>query len=200
MKKTLKFIKQQLVEAWDVAKLQWKSFTIAICVVAFFYAMSIFFAPGWVSYAFSIPPAFVVAITSLARVNDIGPEKMGRRWEVRKISLIMAGAGSVMIMGTPFSDEPLFPTWRTVIVLYGFAGAWMTTPGMPPWDYYITGAYRFLHENPDKVPSPLSRILTCINGELTPEQVEELRRAWELTNEERRKGSSGRRMGDGVDQ
>lgn len=198
MKETLKFFKQQAVEAKDVAKIQWKSFLAAISVVGFFYSMGLLFPPGWLSYAFCVPPAVIVLITALARVNDIGPEQMSTRWQVRKISLIMVGTGSAMIIGIPLAAEPYFPTWRLVILLYGVAGAWMTTVGQPPWDYYITGKYRFLTHPPGYVRSPLERALTRITGELSTEKLMEAQRQWEeeqaALEAARKRGS---RRGDG---
>lgn len=179
MKETLDFLKQQAVEAKDVAKLQWKSFVMAVLAIAFFYTMSLLSPPGWVSYAFMMPPALVVALTALARVNDIGPEQMGARWQVRRISLIMVGAGAVMMISTPFIQVPVFPSWRSVVLMYGFAGAWMTTPGMPPWDYYMTGAYRFLTHKPDIPRSPLERVLTRITGELSTDELLKRQKEWE---------------------
>lgn len=198
MKETVNFMKKYLMEGWDVAKLQWKSFVMAVMVIAFFYLMSLEFLPGWMSYLFTVPPAFVVAITALARVNDIGPERMGRRWEFRKISLIMTGTGAVMILVTPFTESPAFPTWRSVILLYGFAGAWMTTPGMPPWDYYVTGAYRFLTHPPDDPRSPLQRIVGKITGPLSTEEVLRAQAEWEAERK-RENSATGTRRGDGVD-
>ena len=196
MKETLKFLKQQAVEAKDVAKIQWKSFVIAVCIVMFFYLMSLIFAPGWVSYAFMVPPALIVALTALARVNDIGPEKMGRRWQWRKISLVMVGAGAVMVLSTPFIQSPMFPSWRGVILMWGFAGTWMTSPGMPPWDYYMTGAYRFLPHPPGEARSPLERVLTRITGQLDTEELMKRQAEWE--EQRKRDENRGTRKGDGT--
>lgn len=197
MMETLRFLKQQAVEAKDVARIQWKSFVIAVMVMAFFYVMSLAFPPGWVSYAFMVPPALVVALTALARVNDIGPEQMGRRWQFRKISLILVGAGAVMVLSTPFIQAPAFPSWRGVVIMYGFAGSWMTTPGMPPWDYYMTGAYRFLTHKPDIPRSPLERVLTRITGNLDVEELHRRQAEWEA--QQKREASKLTRREDGVE-
>lgn len=200
MKDTIRYFRRQFIEAKDIAKMQWKSFTVAVLLVGFFYAMSTMFDPGWITYALIFPPALVVAVTALPRVNDIGPEHIGTRWEVRKIALIMVGAGAVMTLGAPFAEHPLFPSWRTVILMYGFAGAWMTTPGMPPWDYYVTGAYRFLSHPPDYVPSPLERVMSRITGQLSTEELLRAQTRWEEEQKAKanRNNVAGRR-GDGVD-
>lgn len=135
-------LKQSFIEAKDVAKLQFKPFMVALLVLAVVYVMSIFVAPGWATYVITVPPALVVALTALARVNDIGPENMTRRWHVRRIGLIMAGAAAVMVLGAPFSEQGWAITWRGVLFVWGVALAWLTTPEMPPWEDYITGKYR----------------------------------------------------------
>jgi peptidoglycan/LPS O-acetylase OafA/YrhL len=168
VKETLEFFRQQFIEAKDVAKMQWRSFTFAVVLIVMVYIASLYIQPGWATYFISFPASLIVAITALARVNDIGPERMGKRWQVRKISLILAGAGSVMMMATPFSDSPMFPTWRAVIVMWGFAGAWLTTPDHPPWDYYISGKYRFLSHPPDKPARPRSPLMRVV-GRVTKE-------------------------------
>lgn len=199
MKETMDFLKQQFIEAKDVAKMQWKSFAIALSLVVLIYAMSLFVAPGWLTYSLTAIPTFICAITALARVNDIGPERMGRRWEFRKISLVMVGFGCVTVLAMPFAENPMFPTWRGVVTMWGFAGAWMTTPGMPPWDYYITGAYRFLSHKPDD-PSgprtPLKRVLTRITGELSTDELLKAQKEWEAQQDQKKRGNFKRR-GDG---
>lgn len=142
MKETRSFIRQYLMESVDVAKLQWRSFATAVVVVLAAYFGSVFILPGVVTWLLILPPSLVVAITALARVNDIGPEKMQLVWHVRRLGLIMAGAGAVMLMTTPFGEAPSYPTWRAVILVWGLALTWLTTPNMPPWWLYVTGQYR----------------------------------------------------------
>lgn len=168
MKETLHFLYQQMTEAADMARLQWKSFMFAVFLILLVYTASLYVMPGWVTWAMIFPASLIVAITALARVNDIGPERMGRRWEVRKVGLILAGAGSVMIMATPFTESPVFPTWRAVVVMWGFALTWLTTPDHPPWDYYISGKYRFLSHPPDKPARPRSPLMRVV-GRVTKE-------------------------------
>lgn len=193
MKETLAYFKRYFVEMWDIARIQWPSFLFAVGVMVAIYVLSLRVPPGWVSYLAIVPPSLIVALTALARVNDIGPERMGRRWQVRKIGLVMAGAGSVMLMATPFLESPAFPTWRAVVVMWGMALTWLTTPSMPPWDYYITGKYRFLTHKPDRPRSPLERVI----GRVTKEHsVEALMKAEEEYQNAKRAGIV-RRRGDG---
>jgi hypothetical protein len=39
-----------------------------------------------------------------------------------------------------------FPSWREVILRWGMALVWLTTPHMPPWWRYISGRYKTLNE------------------------------------------------------
>lgn len=170
MKESIEFLRKELMEAMDVAKLQWKSFLAAVVIIFGLYICSIYIPPGWVSWIAIAPPSLIVAITALARVNDIGVERMGKRWQVRKVGLIMAGAGAVMLLATPIVESPSFPTWRAVILMWGFALAWLTTPDHPPWDYYITGKYRFL-SHPPGPRSPLNRFAMRMAEYQSPESL-----------------------------
>lgn len=158
MKETFDHLKQHMVEAKDVAKIQWKSFSVAMLIILSIYFASNLIGPGWISYTISFPAFLIIALTALARVNDIGVEKMSGRWQVRRVGLILAGAGAVMFMGSPFTAYG-FPTWKSVAISWGFALAWLTTPEMPPWEDYITGRYRTKEYPPGRARSPLNRIL-----------------------------------------
>lgn len=193
MRETMNYLKRYFTEALDVAKIQWQSFVVALSIVGVIYYISLYVPPGWGSYFAMFPGAFIIAVTALARVNDIGPERMSKRWQFRKISLIMAGGGAVMFMGTPFSTDPSFPTWRAVIIMWGVAGAWLTTPGHPPWDYYITGRYRFLTHPPEEPRSPLERVALRVVRPQTREEILEAQEKYEREQEL----SNGRRRGDG---
>lgn len=162
MKEAVRFFRQYLVEMVDVAKLQWRAFATAVVVLLAVYFGSVFIPPGVVTWLLILPPSLVVAITALARVNDIGPEKIQMRWHVRRLGLIMAGAGAVMLMATPFGETPAYPTWRVVVFVWGVALAWLTTPNMPPWWHYVTGEYRNRPPDPSKPRSTLQRIVEAI--------------------------------------
>lgn len=179
MSDAARYLKQYFTEAWDVAKLQWKSFAVALILILGIYCISIWVNPGWASYLVILPPSLIVALTALARVNDIGPEKMGRRWQVRKIGLIMAGAGAVMLMATPFNETPMFPTWRAVILVWGFALAWLTTPGHPPWDYYISGRYLLPGWEQTEPRTPFEKAVRWITGSYSIEEILEAQAEYE---------------------
>lgn len=179
MKQTVDFLKNYFSEVWVSAKRQWLPFTIAVFVVMGVYFLSLFIPPGWITYWLTVPASLVIAITALARANDIGAERTGWSWQLRKIGLVMAGAGAVMMMSTPFLDDPRFPGWRIVLILWGFAFTWITTPNMPPWTYYITGQFRFLSHPPGKPKSPIQRIIEKVSRARTPEELMELQRRYE---------------------
>ena len=174
MKEIKRFFRQYLVEMKDVAKLQWRAFATAVIVLLAVYFGSVFIPPGVVTWLLILPPSLVVAITALARVNDIGPEKMQMHWHVRRLGLIMAGAGAVMLMATPFGETPAYPTWRVVVLVWGMALTWLTTPNMPPWWHYVTGEYRNCAPDSSKLLNSIECIIIRITGK---HSVEALKRA-----------------------
>lgn len=135
-------LKQSFIEAKDVARLQWKPFATTVLLILGIYFGSQVVEPGLTTYLLSLPPTLIIALTALARVNDIGPERMTWRWHVRRIGLVLAGSAAVMVMGSPFTDTGYAISWRGLVMLWGVAGAWLTTPDQPPWEDYITGKYR----------------------------------------------------------
>lgn len=92
-------------------------------------------------YLLCFVPLLILAVTAMVRVNDIGwSPSLAWHWHVRKLGLVMVGAAAAGFL--------LSPLWivRTsfafhlcgAVMLWGFALAWLTTPGMPPWWKYIT--------------------------------------------------------------
>lgn len=112
---------------------------LTLGVIAAAYLLGVFVAPGLVSHLASIIPLGVLCITAIARVNDIGEDKVEKRWHVRRAGLsIVAGASAIAILG-PLAGLSAFPTWETVALYWGFALTWLTTPEMPPWWRWISG-------------------------------------------------------------
>lgn len=119
----------------------YKSMAVAFSVVLALYALSVLIEPGWVTYLLSLPAMLIVALTALARVNDITLEKTGRNWQLRRLGFCMAGTAAVMLAGGPLtSSEPM--SWRSVFTYWGVALVWLTTPNMPPWWRYVSGEYK----------------------------------------------------------
>ena len=92
---------------------------------------------GWVTYAIQLPALFIIAVTALARVNDISENKKGHVWNLRRLGLSFSGAAAVSMMFTPWMYEE-FPSWRGLLLAWGFAMTWITTPDQPPWWKKIT--------------------------------------------------------------
>lgn len=179
MRETTDYLRRYLIEAKDVARLQWRSFACGLILFGCFYVGSLTIEPGVVTYLLAFPAALIIALTSLARVNDIGVEHMGPVWHVRRVSLTLAGAGAVMVMASPFTGfGPV--TWRGVVLLWGVAGAFLTTPHTEPWWPYITGEYR--KRAPPR--SPLDRIVGRITGAHRTD-------ALKAAEEARRRGEGG---------
>lgn len=137
----MKELAQSFVEAKDIARIQAKPFMFVLAVLAIVYLASSLYEPGWITYAASVPPSLVITLTALARVNDMGPEAMRGKDHLRRFGLIFSGTGAVMVLFWPATDT--FPiSWRLVVLLWGVACTWITTPGMPPWQDYITGRHK----------------------------------------------------------
>ena len=116
---------------------------LTMLVMAAYYA-SIHIPPGWMTYLVSSAALIIMAVTALARLDDIAPEQASKRWQSRRAGLIftIAGVGAIGL-------EPLakitshgvidFPSWGHVLLHWGVALTWITTPNMPPWWKYMTG-------------------------------------------------------------
>lgn len=135
-------LKQSFIEAKDVAKLQIRSFIYVLLTVAMFFTLKLTVPHGFLTWALCLIPCAFILVTALARVNDIGVERLGIRWQVRRLGLIMSGIAVVLIALAPFEDAWSAPTWRVTMLLYGVMFTWLTTEGMPPWWHYITGEYK----------------------------------------------------------
>jgi hypothetical protein len=158
MKETSDYLKQKVVETVDVARLQWVSFAIAVGIFVAIYVSSLLIPPGIVTWLLITPPAVICGITALARLNDIGVECLGQEWQVRRIGLILAGAGAVMMVTGTLLDSNA-PTWKMVIFTWGIALTWLTTPLLPPWWQYISGKYR--DEDSGYPESPLKKAMNA---------------------------------------
>ena len=130
------------------AKLHFWPFMVMLTLVMVFYVASATIEPGWITFWLSTGSLAITAITALSRLNDLLPEQSSKRWQARRVGLIMCGASAIGLMvepvlvwaqGIPMVD---FPSWREVMMRLGFALVWITTPHMPPWWRYISGQYK----------------------------------------------------------
>lgn len=158
MKQTRDYFVQQLIEMRDLARHQWKAFTVSLVILISLFFASEFIATGWITYWIMLPANLIILITAYARLNDIGPDLMGWNWQARRIGFVLVGVGVVTMLGSPFMAVTLFPTWRSVLLAWGLALTWLTTPNMVPWDWYITGGWR-AGPPPDKPLSPAQRMI-----------------------------------------
>lgn len=110
---------------------------VAVAAVAL-YVSGVDIAPGWVTYLAQLPALVILILTALARVNDIKSTQTEWVWQVRRIGLSFVGVAATGLVFAPFVGEA-FPTWRSMLIPWGTALTWLSTPGMPPWSKYITG-------------------------------------------------------------
>lgn len=97
--------------------------------------------PGWVSWLVTVPAHSIIVLTALARVKDIKDMKL--RSHGRRMGLIMTATASITFALSPFFQTlGDFPTWKTVLMVWGIAVTWFTTPHQPPWWKYISGELR----------------------------------------------------------
>ena len=130
----------------------WKSMLpagVALALVFGVYLATLHIPPGMVTWAALAPAAVVVTLTSLSRLNAMEQDLVGWKWQVRRAGLIMAGAGSAMMLSSPLAGMPIYPTWRGVLILWGVACVWSTTPLSKFTDAPIPGRPR----------SPLERVV-----------------------------------------
>ena len=95
--------------------------------------------PSILNWLLGVPAALIVAITALVRANDIPHEVTSWRGHLRRAGFVLAGVGSINWLVMPFGDRGHWPQWYSLLLLWGMAASWLTTPGMPPWWGYVTG-------------------------------------------------------------
>jgi hypothetical protein len=123
----------------NTLRLQWKPILISALLVVGIYFIAVNVSAGWLSYIASSIALLIVMVTSLVRANLIGHELTHKRWHVRRFGLVLVGLASVWLLLAPFGMVMDFPTWKEVLLRWGFALSWLTTPGMPPWWRLMTG-------------------------------------------------------------
>ncbi len=112
---------------------------LTFIVVVAAYLLGAYVSPGVISYLASLPPLAVICITAIARVNDIGKNKVSKRWQFRRMGLSIVASSSAIALLGPLAALAAFPIWSTVALYWGFALVWLTTPEMPPWWRWISG-------------------------------------------------------------
>ena len=112
---------------------------VTASILAGLYALGVVVDAGFITYLVSLPALAVIATTALARVNDIREEHVGWQWQLRRVGLTLVGTAAVVGAYSPIVHPSTYPTWKTLVLYYGFALTWLTTPNMPPWWRYISG-------------------------------------------------------------
>lgn len=92
---------------------------------------------GWMTYILAVPALVVLILTAIAGLNDMGLEKVGPFWNVRRCGLILVAYFAVQFLALPLARVPEWPSWYRVAGVYGFAFVWITRADMPPWFTYI---------------------------------------------------------------
>ena len=119
---------------------------VSIFAVALLYWFGALQKPSFFTWGLQLPALVVLCVTALARVNDISKERTAWIWQWRRIGLTLVGVCSAAWMFAPFQETPDFPSWKTVMLAWGFALSWISTPGMPPWWKYVSGEARLPEE------------------------------------------------------
>ena len=122
-----------------ILKRQRKAGLAVASALLLLYGVSVFFPSGSLTHLPVALPAAVIGTTALARVNDMSQEHVSKRWQLRRVGLILAGVSSMIyiLKGLSAASPPL--EWRELLMLYGVAFTWITTPDQPPWWQYVTG-------------------------------------------------------------
>lgn len=113
----------------------------ALLMLLAFYMASVLVPSGMITYVLNVPALLIIAMTTIARINDISANLTGPLWNLRRAGLVLVGMYALTQLMAPFAGVQDWPTWRTLIGTWGFAAVWITTPHLPPWWVYIWQAY-----------------------------------------------------------
>jgi hypothetical protein len=113
-----------------------------VAAAAILYAAGFNIKAGWLTYCLQLPALAILAVTALARVNDISSERTTWIWQLRRVGLSFVGVAAVSLAFSPWSAAQEFPAWREMLLIWGFALTWISTPGMPPFWKYVSGEAR----------------------------------------------------------
>ena len=99
-------------------------------------------------YVLSLPGIIMVFLTALARLDDIGLDKMSPIWHVRRAGFFGMAIFAILLAATPFTESgrtmPL--NYVTCIGINALSWVWVSTPassdGHPPWHMLVTGEYK----------------------------------------------------------
>ncbi|HEY4598294.1 hypothetical protein [Corynebacterium sp.] len=140
-------IREMFSPKYRRARLHIGPFLFMVALTLIVYACSVFIAPGVVTSVLSSGALLLIALTMLARLDDISPKAHGLAWQARRAGCVMAGSAAVGCAAEPLLDMMFgvrmdWPTWKEVVLRWGIALVFLTSPNMPPWHRYILGWYR----------------------------------------------------------
>lgn len=98
--------------------------------------------PSVVAWVAGLPAAAIVSVTALVRGNEIPVEVDSWRSHLRRAGFFFSAIGAVSFVMSPLLGA--WPSWDSLLFIWGIAGTWLTTPNMPPWWGYITGKKKLL--------------------------------------------------------
>lgn len=147
-------------------------------------------------YLLALPAVLVIMLTAIARLNDLTKKERGIRWNVRRSGFFFAAIFAIVFVAAPFTESgrDLPVNWVTVLGLYGWAKVWVTTPGMPPWDAYITGLHRKPKTDSTGLPMPKPSIAGRITSEFVALKDSFLSQGEHRSGKERRSGEDRRKQ------
>lgn len=121
----------------DALKIHWRAAVMLVVAVLSMYCLASFVSVGWITYGLSVFSLLMMCVTCLGRLNDIGTDKVGHRWNMRRLGFVMVGLSTVTLLGMPLLGAMDAPSWSEVFLRWGVMLVWLTTPGMPPWTKWI---------------------------------------------------------------
>lgn len=120
-----------------------RSLVICAALVLLVYAMSLFIEQGWITYLLSAPAFLTIGLTSLARANAIHEDSTGPQWDSRRMGFATAGSTALVYLVGPIFE--IYPNWLELLMAWGVANVWLTTPNMPPWWKWWSGEWKDIH-------------------------------------------------------
>lgn len=96
-------------------------------------------------YIAAVPAYFILILTAVARLADLGREDWELRHHLRRLGLIGIGTMVAVFLASPISENDVFDietTWYLTVFVWAWALVWTTTEHLPPWYDYILGVHR----------------------------------------------------------
>ena len=120
------------------AGLRFKSLLFSLSLVLALYAASYYIPVGWFTYFLTVPALAIIIISAGIRASEMTSDMTSTRWAVKRNGYILTGLFAVgqlvgPIKGLMVGELTDWPTWRTVIGVWGFALVWLATANERPW-------------------------------------------------------------------